>query len=158
VTADPVRIDQYGIRTRLSVTGVPVKFDIFREGRIPLDRPGRADVVLGLATPTLVDLVAMKLLANSDRWPDPTVFSGDIIDVAMVHPTRPVLTRAIAKASVAYGDSLVRDARSAIASLLERDEMLDRCRQALRMGQPAAVLVHRLRRLALSLDAVSPPG
>jgi len=158
VTADPLRIDQYGIRTRLNVTGAPVKFEIVREGRIALDPPGRADVVVGLATATLTDLVAMKLLANSDRWSDPTVFSRDIIDLSMVGPPRPVLARAIAKATGAYGDSVVRDARSAIAWLLERDEVLNRCRQALGMDQPRAVLVHRLRRLAVSLDAVSRTG
>ena len=114
-------------------------------------------MALGLATPTLADLVAMKLLANSDRWTDPTVFSRDIIDLAMVQPKRPTLARAIDKASSAYGYTVVRDARSAIAWLLDGDEVLDRCRQAMGMDQPRAVLVHHLRRLAISLDAVSSP-
>jgi hypothetical protein len=112
---------------------------------------------MGLATATVTDLVAMKLLANSDRWTDPTVFSRDIIDLAMVQPNRQVLTQAIAKASVAYGESVVRDARSAIAWLLERDSLLRRCRQAMGMEQPQAVLVHHLRRLAVSLESASPP-
>ena len=86
------------------------------------------------------------------------MFSRDIIDLAMVHPPRPVLARGIAKAASAYGDSVVRDARSAITWLLERGEAVDRCRQALGMGQPRAVLVHQLRWLAVSLDAVSPAG
>ena len=85
-----MRIDQYGIRTRLLVGGTPLKFEIIREGRIPLEKPGITDVVMGLATVT--DLVAMKLLANSDRWADPTVFSRDIIDLAMIQPNRQVLT------------------------------------------------------------------
>ena len=154
VVAGPLRIDQYGIRTRLTVVGVAIKFEIIREGRILLDAPGNEDVVAGLATPTLADLVAMKLLANSDRWSDPAVFSRDVIDLAMVQPGRPVLARAIAKASTAYGDAVVRDAHASINGLLERDGVLDRCRQALDMDLPRAVLVHRLRRLALSLDAV----
>ena len=149
-----MRIDQYGIRTRLLVGGTPLKFEIIREGRIPLEKPGRTDVVMGLATVT--DLVAMKLLANSDRWADPTVFSRDIIDLAMIQPNRQVLTQAIAKASVAYGESVVRDARSAIAWLLERDAVLQRCQQAMGVEQPRAVLVHRLRRLSLSLETVNP--
>lgn len=57
-----MRIDQYGIRTRLLVAGTPLKFEIIREGRIPFERPGRTDVVMGLATATVTDLVAMKLL------------------------------------------------------------------------------------------------
>jgi hypothetical protein len=148
VTASPLRIDQYGIRTRLLVAGVPAKFEIIREGRIPLDPPGPADSILGLATATLVDLVAMKLLANSGRWSDPTVFSRDIIDLAMVQPSMPVLRQAISKASAAYGDSVVRDARSAIAWLLDRADVLERCQQAMAMDQPPAVLIHRLRRLS----------
>ena len=75
---------------------------------------------MGLATATVTDLVAMKLLANSDRWADPTVFSRDIIDLAMIQPNRQVLT------------------------------------QAMGMEQPRAMLVHRLRRLAMSLETVSP--
>jgi hypothetical protein len=121
VVAGPMRIDQYGIRTRLLVAGERVKFEVIREGRIPLDRPGRTDVVMGLATATVTDLVAMKLLANSDRWTDPTVFSRDIIDLAMVQPNRQVMT------------------------------------QAMGMEQPQAVLVHHLRRLAVSLESASLP-
>ena len=156
VVAGPMRIDQYGIRTRLLVAGTPLKFEIIREGRIPLEKPGITDVVMGLATATVTDLVAMKLLANSDRWADPTVFSRDIIDLAMIQPNRQVLTQAIAKASVAYGEGVVRDARSAIAWLLERGAVLQRCQQAMGMEQPRAMLVHRLRRLAMSLETVSP--
>ena len=111
---------------------------------------------MGLATATVTDLVAMKLLANSDRWADPTVFSRDIIDLAMIQPNRQVLTQAIAKASVAYGEGVVRDARSAIAWLLERGAVLQRCQQAMGMEQPRAVLVHRLRRLSVSLETVNP--
>ncbi len=84
------------------------------------------------------------------------MFSRDIVDLAMIQPNRQVLTQAIAKASVAYGESVVRDARSAIAWLLERGAALQRCQQAMGMEQPRAVLVHRLRRLAMSLETVSP--
>ena len=155
VSAAPLRIDQYGIRTRLQVVGVPVAFEIIREARISLDPPARSDEVLGIATATFPDLMAMKLLANSDRWTDPTVFSRDILDVAMARPSRPVLVAAMAKASAAYGNDIERHARSAIAWLLGRADVLDRCREVLGMTQPRAVLVHRLRRLGASLDAIA---
>ncbi|MDP1877118.1 MAG: nucleotidyl transferase AbiEii/AbiGii toxin family protein [Actinomycetota bacterium] len=151
VEAAPLRIDQYGIRTRLSVAGVPVKFEIIREGRITLESPGPGDDVLGIATATVTDLLATKLLANADRWADPTVFSRDIIDLAMIRPDGPRLTHALGKATTAYGPAVVEDAQSAISMLLDRDYVIDRCRQALGMSDPRAVLVDRLRRLSTAL-------
>lgn len=151
VAATDMRIDQYGIRTRLTVAGVPVKFEIIREGRITLDTPGPSDEVLSVATATLTDLVSTKLLANSDRWPDPSVFSRDIIDLAMVRPDRETLIRALRKAKSAYGQSVFDDAQAAIASLRERDRAIERCAQALGMHQPKAILVDRLRRLSASI-------
>ena len=151
VTADPMRIDQYGIRTRLWVAASPIKFEIIREARVSLDPPSPDDAVAGLATPTLRDLMAMTLLANSDRWTDPTVFSRDVIDVAMAQPRRPVLDRALHKAVSAYGDSVVRDAHHAAARLLDDRDLLERCTRALSFGPPRALLVDRLRRLVARL-------
>jgi hypothetical protein len=151
VAAADMRIDQYGIRCRLTVAGVPVKLKIIREGRITLDDPGPGDEVLGVATATFGDLVATKLLANSDRWADPLVFSRDIIDLAMVKPDRRTLTHGLHKATEAYGPSVFDDAQSAIASLRDRDRAIERCQQALGMTHPRAVVVDRLRRLSASL-------
>jgi hypothetical protein len=64
----------------------------------------------------------------------------------------------MSKASVAYGDSVVRDARSAIAWLLDRVEVLQRCQQEMAMNQPPAVLIDRLRRLSISLASAWPIG
>jgi hypothetical protein len=155
IEAADLRMDQYGIRTRLTVAGVPVKFEIVREGRITLEEPGPADEVQGVATATLGDLVATKLLANSDRWPDPSVFSRDIIDLAMVRPDRTTLAQGLGKAKKAYGQSVSDDAQSAIAALLDRDRAIERCRQALGMTPPRAVIVDRLRRLSASLTRAS---
>jgi hypothetical protein len=69
----------------------------------------------------------------------------------MVQPSMPVLRQAIRKASAAFGDSVVGDARSAIAWLLDRADVLERCQQAMAMDQPPAVLIHRLRRLSQAL-------
>jgi len=46
-------------------------------------------------------LAAPKLLANSDRWADDATFSRDLIDLAMLVLPRPVLSRALLKASSA---------------------------------------------------------
>lgn len=153
VEADSLRLDQYGIRTRLTVMGTPIKFEIIREARIDLDPPDPADMVLGLPSATMRDLLAMKLLANSDRWSDPTVFNRDIIDIAMVRPSRTALKRALDKAARAYGRAVRDDAQAAITWLLDRGDVLDRSRRQLGMTQPQAVLVDRLRSLDRAIAA-----
>lgn len=156
VTAAPIAVDQYGIRTRLDVAGLSVKFEIIREGRIDLEPPGRLDRVLGIATATTADLTAMKLLANSDRWADPTVFCRDVLDLAMIAPRRPILARAARKAIDAYGLDVVRDAHLAVGALLADPRRLQRCQNALAMHQPRAEVANRLRRLAIGLRGVAP--
>ncbi len=154
VVASAVRADQYGLRTRLTVVGVEVKLEIIHEGRITLDSPGPTDEVLGVATANLTDLVATKLLANSDRWADRSVFSRDIVDLAMVSPDHTTLRPAVDKATRAYGAAALDDAQTAITWLLTRDQVLERCRQALGMTVPRAVIAHRLRHLSGKLARV----
>jgi predicted nucleotidyltransferase component of viral defense system len=151
VQADSVRTDQYGIRTRLKVSGVSIKFEIVREGRIALDQPRATDTILGIATAALGDLVATKLLANCDRWSDRSVYSRDIIDLAMIAAPRRQLKDGMRKARMEYRDAVLNDAQAAIASLLERRGAIDSCRQALAITMPPAVVVDRLRRLSTAL-------
>lgn len=63
-----VRADQYGIRAVLVAGQVRIKFEIVLEGRMELAIPGGNDGICGVATLTALDLLASKLLANSDRW------------------------------------------------------------------------------------------
>lgn len=154
VTSDGMSIDQYGIRTRLHVAGASLKFEIIREARITLDAPTRNDHVLGMATATLTDQVAMKMLANSERWADSSVFSRDILDLAMITPRGATLTAALHKASAAYGSDVARDLDRAIVALLEDQIRLQRCQDALTMDQPRALVTDRLRRLRRALRAI----
>ena len=143
-----VRVDQYGIRTLVSVAGVDIKFEIVHEGRIVLAPPGPTDRVCGVATLTLLDLLTTKLLANSDRWADDSVFSRELIDLAMLEPTRPLLSSAIKKATAAYGIAIQRDLDRAIRQLAERTARLDECMEASKVeGVPKALLWKRIRRL-----------
>lgn len=142
-----VRADQYGIRTALQVAGVPVKFEIVREGRIELDPPGNGDDVLGIATLTPQDMATSKLLANSDRWGDDGVFSRDVIDLAMMKPSLGLLRAAVAKAEQAYGESILRDLAKAIDRLQTREGWLDRCMQVMAMKLPKAVVWQQVRAL-----------
>lgn len=146
--ARAIRADQYGVRTLVRVSGIEVKLEFVFESRIALESPGREDQVCGVSTLTRLDLAASKLLANSDRWADDSVFSRDVIDLAMLEPDRKVLGAALAKARTAYGDSVDRDLEKAITRLQQRPGRLDTCMQALSITDtPKALLWKRLERL-----------
>jgi hypothetical protein len=143
-----VRADQYGVRTMLRVDDVEIKFEIVLEGRITLDAPGDSDLLCGVATLTPLDMAASKLLANSDRWRDDSVLSRDLIDLAMMMPSKHLLREAIAKAEGAYGAAIQNDLRAAVQSLRERPHRMDHCMQAMRMTAiPKALLWKRIKSL-----------
>jgi hypothetical protein len=143
-----IRADQYGIRTMLSVGDVDIKFEIVLEGRITFEAPGAGNRICGVATLTQLDMAATKLLANSDRWSDDSVFSRDVIDLAMLDLSSHVRREAIAKASAAYGESISRDLKKAVERLSKRRGRLDECMTALKMGStPEAVLWSKIRDL-----------
>lgn len=144
----PVVADQYGIRTVLEVDGEPIKFEIILEGRIALETPSPDEKICGVTTLTALDMAASKLLVNSDRWADRTVFSRDVIDLAMLEPGPDLLRRAIAKAESAYGSAIVTDLNAAIDYLRDNPHRLDDCLRELQMSAtPKAVLWDRIKRL-----------
>jgi len=146
--ARELRADQYGLRTLVQVDGVAIKLEIVHEARISLGAPAAADALCGVPTLVPLDMVAGKLLANSDRWADDAVYSRDLIDLGMMQPGRALLRLAIDKAAGAYGQSIQADLAKAIGRLRDQPQRLDACRQALRMDAvPAAVLWARIRRL-----------
>ena len=151
-----IRADQYGIRTLLEVVDVQIKFEIVHEGRITLDPPGPDDRVCEVATLTFLDMVATKLLANSDRGADDAIHSRDLIDLAMMTPSKRLLVQAIAKASAPYGESIQRDLVAAIRRVEEQPDLLDDCMQALQMSVPRALLWKRIKALRLSDRKTSP--
>jgi hypothetical protein len=146
--AREVRADQYGVRTMLRVDDAEIKFEIVLEGRITLDAPGDGDLLCGVATLSPLDMATGKLLANSDRWRDDSVLSRDLIDLAMMLPSKALLREAIAKAEGAYGAAIVADLRKAIQYLRERPHRLDQCMQAMRITTvPKALLWKRIKAL-----------
>lgn len=152
-----LRSDQYGIRTMLMVAALPIKFEIVLEGRIELEKPGAGDEICGVATLTPLDMLTSKLLANSDRWNDDGVFSRDLIDLAMMSPTLPLLRKAVAKAEQAYGQSIRQDLDQAIGRLHARHDWMDRCMKAMAINIPKAVLWKRVRALRRVLVAKGAP-
>lgn len=146
-----VRADQYGIRTVLRVAEHPIKFEIVLEGRIALAPAAAAEQVCGIATLTALDMAASKLLANSDQWADDGVFNRDVIDLAMMQPSLPLLRQAVIKAQDAYGDAILRDLEKALLRLQQRQGWLERCMLALSMAAPKALVWQRLRALRKAL-------
>ena len=145
--AREVRSDQYGIRTTLLVDELPIKFEIVLEGRIELEEASAKNQVCGVSTLTALDMATSKLLANSDRWSDDAVFSRDVIDLAMMCPSLPLLRRALFKAQAAYGEAIARDLERAIERLQNRQDWLERCTQVMAISLPKAVLWSKIRAL-----------
>lgn len=69
--------------------GHSIKFEIVREARIALEKPGASDAICGVPHANQAGL-GVQLAANSDRQADDGVFSRDVIDLAMIGaaPTR----------------------------------------------------------------------
>ncbi|MCB0350332.1 MAG: nucleotidyl transferase AbiEii/AbiGii toxin family protein [Bdellovibrionales bacterium] len=148
ITATDIRADQYGIRTMLLVGGTEIKFEIVAEGRIQLEQPGVDDKICGITTLTPLDMAASKLLANSDRWNDRSVFSRDLIDLAMLDLSPQTLSKALKKAESAYGDTVKSDLQKAIQNLKDKPSRLDECMEALKMDSiPKALLWKKIRSL-----------
>jgi hypothetical protein len=145
--AREVRADQYGIRTTLLVDDLPIKFEIVLEGRIEIEAAGGKDQVCGISTLTPLDMATSKLLANADRWSDDGVFSRDVIDLAMMNPSLPLLRKALLKAQGAYGEAIARDLERAIERLQNHPDWLERCMLVMAMSLPKAVLWSKIRAL-----------
>lgn len=142
-----VRTDQYGIRTVLQVEDAPIKLEIVFEARIALATPADADRLCGVSTLTPLDMAASKLLANADRWADASVFSRDLIDLAMMQPSRDLLAQAMAKASQAYGDSVRTALAKAIQHLQDKPHRLQECMGYMGMTDAPAVVWQRIKAL-----------
>jgi hypothetical protein len=151
-----IRADQYGIRTMLMVSGQQIKFEIILEGRIELAAPTATDVICGVPTLTILDMLTSKLLANSDRWADDGIFNRDLIDLAMMQPRLPLLRQAIAKAEGVYGQAIRMDLAKSIDRLLHRQGWLERCMQAMSMMLPKALVCQRVHNLHKHLLACGP--
>lgn len=148
-----IRADQYGIRTMIDIGGVEIKFEIVFEARVSFEKPSLSDNVCGVSTLSAVDMATSKLLANSDRWPDDSVFSRDIIDLAMLELPSAKLKAAVIKATAAYGDSIQKDLKNAIENLKNRSDRLSECMTYLKIDNiPQAVLWERIRALKKHCD------
>jgi len=147
-----VRADQYGIRSAVKVMGSSIRFEIVLEGRITFDQPSDADNIQGIQCLSVVDLIASKLLANSDRWGDASVFSRDLIDLVMMKFTTSEWQSGFAKSTRAYGESIHRDLMKACDIFLDKPIHVQGCLSKLKMSIPPTVLVDKVRDLKSFLN------
>jgi hypothetical protein len=154
-----VRADQYGIRTQLRSGESTIKFEIVLEARIRLAVPDDDDRVCGIQTLSRIDLAAEKLLANADRWADDSVYSRDLIDLAMMRADRRLLEAACVKAEGAYGEAVRKSLSRAVAALETRRGRLETCMTALSVDRVTrAQLWQAIRKLSRQLAAPSSAG
>lgn len=152
--AREIRKDQYGIRTQVRSGTSTIKFEIVLEARIELALPGDGDRLCGVQTLAPLDMAAEKLLANADRWADDSVYSRDLVDLAMMQADKALLEAACAKAEAAYGDSVRRSLAQAVEALRSRRGRLEQCMTALSIAPVTkAQLWQAIRRVARQLLA-----
>jgi hypothetical protein len=119
----PVRRDQYGVRTWITVDETPIRIEFIQEGRIAVS--GAMIPELPVPVLTRADLFAEKLLANADRWSDSSILYRDIIDLtAMANAWGPIPEAAWAKARQAYGASVDKAYEHAQAHVQAHPEAL----------------------------------
>jgi len=152
--ARPVRADQYGIRTQVRSGESAIKFEIVLEARIGLTLPEDDDRICGIQTLSRVDMAAEKLFANADRWADESVYSRDLIDLAMMRADRRLLEAACEKAEGAYGASVRGSLYDAVSRLETQRGRLEACMTALSVdGVTRAQLWQAIRTVARQLLA-----
>jgi Nucleotidyl transferase AbiEii toxin, Type IV TA system len=93
--------DRYGIRMAIIVDDIPIKTEIIAESRFELDSP-RQPSWSPVECLSITDCFTSKLLANADRYADPSVHSRDLIDLAFLRNSQPIPPLAIDKAEAAY--------------------------------------------------------
>ena len=84
------RNDQYGSRAVLSVSGIPLRFEIIREARIEL--AGRTHPLVPVPCLGVAEQAAEKLLANADRMDARLVVIGGPGWTFVMHPAMGIAT------------------------------------------------------------------
>jgi hypothetical protein len=93
--------DQYGVRMSIIIDRIPIKTEIIAEARFELDLP-RQPSWSPVQCLSITDCFTSKLLANADRYADPSVHCRDLIDLAFLRNHQPISPISIDKAEAAY--------------------------------------------------------
>ncbi len=122
--------DQYGIRFPVKIENQLIKFEIFKESRIQLDPPEELEWC-SLPCLNIPDSFTEKLLANADRWKDPSIESRDLIDLCVLRLHHDIPQSAIEKANTAY--DVVKPIQDAIQYFNNNMAYRERCLKSLQI-------------------------
>lgn len=122
--------DQYGIRMLIEIDDILIKTEIIAEARFKLESP-RYFQWTTIPCLSCNDVITSKLLANSDRYPDHSVLSRDLIDLAILRCNSTFSASAINKAEQAY--EVIRPLKIAIQRFQHRLEYREKCFEQLQI-------------------------
>jgi hypothetical protein len=125
--------DQYGIRMLVIVDNIPIKTEIIAEGRFQVSDP-RYPSWSPVACLSIIDCFTSKLLANADRYPDDSVESRDLIDLAVLRLQSELPSESIRKAEKAY--EVMRPLKAAVERFQQREAYRERCFASLQVDKP----------------------
>jgi len=135
-----MRIDQYGIRFPVAISGDVIRVELIREARILLD-PGTTPAWSPVDCLSLDDCYAEKLLANADRWADRQVLSRDLIDLgALRHSLGPIPVAAWRKVEAAYRTAARTDLSKALSTFCQDLQHQRRCFEGLQIEETQTIL------------------
>jgi predicted nucleotidyltransferase component of viral defense system len=132
-----LKADQYGVRFLVLVDGSPIKFEIVAEARIKLE-PFSYYPWASIPCLSFDDQCTEKLLANADRWLDPSIESRDIIDLAMLRQKSIISQEAYDKAENAY--PTLEPLKKAIKNFQTKADYREKCFQALQVKSRSRVV------------------
>lgn len=135
-----IRVDQYGIRFPVICGEMPIKVELIREGRVEFEDGTNPDWS-PVSCLSRVDCYVIKILANSDRWPDRQMLSRDLIDLAAMRVHwGPIPELAWHKAEAAYKSAARSDLRKALGCFMDDEEFQRRCFRGLSVDDSPAIL------------------
>jgi Nucleotidyl transferase AbiEii toxin, Type IV TA system len=141
--------DQYGIRMAIVIDGIQIKTEIIAEARFDLDPP-RQPSWSPVECLSITDCFTSKLLANADRYADPSVHCRDLIDLAFLRSSQTIPPISIEKAEAAY--RVISPLNTAVKQFQANAELRFRCYESLSI-EPAfhARLIDGIDLLAIDL-------
>jgi Nucleotidyl transferase AbiEii toxin, Type IV TA system len=132
-----LRTDRYGIRFPVQIDQTIIKFEIVAEGRINLDTP-HFPAWTTIPCLNIIDQIAEKLLANSDRWADTSTDSRDLIDLTILRLKTTFPPAAIKKAEAAY--RCIDPLKRSILNFQSKPDYRLRCYQRLNIQSPQTII------------------
>lgn len=132
-----IQTDRYGIRFPVVVDGTPIKFEIVPEGLIEFGSPDYPSWS-SVACLNEIDSIAEKLLANTERWPDSSKSSRDLIDLTVQRLAALIPDEAITKAESVY--PAIKHLIKAIRHFQEHPDYRGTCFATLAISDPAMII------------------